>query len=154
VIGTEVMVAQTGTDAFCSGACHSMRWVAQEYRQSIHYANPLGIRADCHDCHVPHSYPYLLWYKAEHGLKDALAEARGMIDTEAKFKHARLRLAQSVWAEFRQTNSANCRHCHAFTPEIVAKQPPAVQPMHTMVLEKRATCIDCHRGVAHAAPQE
>jgi nitrate/TMAO reductase-like tetraheme cytochrome c subunit len=154
VIGTQAMVAQTDTEAFCSGACHSMAWAAHEYRQSIHYANPLGVRADCHDCHVPHSYPELLWYKAKAGLKDAIAEMRGTIATEEKFKQERLRLAQAVWAEFRETGSANCRYCHAFSPEIVAKQAQAVQPMHTMMLEKQATCIDCHKGVAHAAPQE
>src|ERR1700674_622452 len=33
-IGTQLMVAATGTNTFCGGACHSMQWVAQEYAQS------------------------------------------------------------------------------------------------------------------------
>jgi hypothetical protein len=61
VIATQVMVSGTGTNGFCSGACHSMQWVAQEYRHSIHYLNPKGIQAGCHDCHIPHTYPQLLW---------------------------------------------------------------------------------------------
>jgi nitrate/TMAO reductase-like tetraheme cytochrome c subunit len=154
VIATQLMVAATGTNEFCGTACHSMVWVAQEYKQSVHFANSKGIQATCHDCHIPHSYPALLWYKAKAGIKDAIGEARGVISTEDKFKKERLRLAKSVWAEFKETNSANCQHCHAFTPETIAKQSEALQPMHKMVLSKEATCIDCHKGVAHTAPDE
>jgi len=154
VIGTQVMVAQTGTNEFCSGSCHSMQWVANEYRQSIHYANPKGIRAGCHDCHVPHTYPQLLWVKAKAGFRDAIAEIQGVISTEEKFKKDRLRLARDVWGEFKETNSANCRYCHAFNTEVIAKQKEFVQPLHKSVLDNQATCIDCHKGVAHTAPEE
>jgi len=154
VIATQVMVAMTGTNEFCGGACHSMKWVAQEYRQSVHYANRTGVQAECHDCHIPHSYPQLLWYKAKAGTKDVIGEMSGVISTEEKFNKARTRMAKEVWAEFKETNSANCRTCHAFTPEIIAKQKEFAQPMHKMVLEKQGTCIDCHKGVAHTAPAE
>jgi nitrate/TMAO reductase-like tetraheme cytochrome c subunit len=30
-VGTQVMVAVTGTDRFCGTACHSMQWVAKEH---------------------------------------------------------------------------------------------------------------------------
>jgi len=153
-IATQVMVAATGTNQFCGGACHSMQWVAQEYRQSGHAVNRTGVSAGCHDCHIPHAYPQLLWYKAKAGLHDAIAEMRGVISTEEKFKKERLRLAKSVWAEYKETNSANCRTCHTFTAEIIAKQKAFVQPMHRQVLANEATCIDCHKGVAHAAPDE
>ena len=69
-VGTQVMVAATGTDAFCGTACHSMQWVAAEHRASVHGVNRTGVRAECHDCHIPHDYPYLLWYKAKAGVKD------------------------------------------------------------------------------------
>jgi nitrate/TMAO reductase-like tetraheme cytochrome c subunit len=153
-IATQVMVAATGTNEFCGGACHSMTWVAQEYRQSGHHVNRTGVTAGCHDCHIPHGYPGLLWYKAKAGIKDAIGEARGVISTEEKFKKERLRLAKQVWAEYKETNSANCRHCHAFTAETVAKQKPFVQPMHKKVLANESTCIDCHKGIAHVAPDE
>ena len=154
VIGTQVMVAVTGTNKFCGGACHSMQWALQEYRQSVHFTNRTGVRAGCHDCHIPHHYPELLWYKAKAGIKDAIGEVRGVISTEEKFKKERLRMAKSVWAEYKENNSANCQYCHAFTPEIVAKQKDFVQPMHQQVLAKAATCIDCHKGIAHTAPDE
>jgi nitrate/TMAO reductase-like tetraheme cytochrome c subunit len=154
VIGTQVMVAQTGTNEFCGGACHSMQWAAQEYKQSVHFANRSGVQAGCHDCHIPHAYPQLLWYKAKAGIKDAIGEARGVISTKEKFDKERLRMAKEVWEEFKETSSANCQHCHAFSPEVVAKQKEFAQPMHKMVLEKQGTCIDCHKGVAHTAPSE
>jgi nitrate/TMAO reductase-like tetraheme cytochrome c subunit len=154
VIGTQVMVAATGTNEFCGGACHSMQWVAKEYAQSVHHTNSLGVQAGCHDCHIPHQYPQLLWYKAKAGIYDAIGEARGVISTEEKFKKERLRMAKSVWAEYKANNSENCQQCHKFSTEIVAKQKDFVKPMHEQFLAKTATCIDCHKGIAHAAPDE
>src|SRR5262245_18403695 len=130
-----------------------MTWVAQEIRKSIHFVNRTGVQATCHDCHIPHQYPQLLRYKATSGIKDVIGEMRGVISTEEKFRKERKRMAEDVWAEYKETNSANCRHCHVFTPDIVAKQKDFVQPMHKMVLEKQSTCIDCHKGVAHTAPE-
>ncbi len=153
VIGTQVMVAATGTNEFCGGACHSMQWVAAEYRQSIHAINSKGVGAGCHDCHIPHDYPQLLWYKAKAGAKDAIAEIGGVIGTEEKFKKERSRLAEHVWAEYKQTNSANCRTCHTFTPAVIAKQQEFLQPMHKQAMAGEATCIDCHKGIAHKAPE-
>ena len=79
-VGTVVMVEVTGTDKFCGGACHSMQWVAKEHRASVHVQNHSGVRAGCHDCHIPKHYPELLWYKAKAGIKDAIGEMRGVID--------------------------------------------------------------------------
>jgi nitrate/TMAO reductase-like tetraheme cytochrome c subunit len=79
---------------------------------------------------------------------------RGVIDTEDKFKKERLRMAREVWDEYKGNNSRNCRQCHEFAPEMLAKQQEFVRPMHQQVLEGKATCIDCHKGVAHAAPAE
>ncbi len=153
-IGTQVMVAVTGTDAFCGGACHSMQWVAKEHRAGVHQVNHAGVKAGCHDCHIPNAYPELLWYKAKAGIKDVVQEARGVISTEEKFKKERLRMAKLVWEEFKANDSRACRNCHAFTPAVVAKQKDFVRPMHQQVLEGKATCIDCHKGIAHTAPDE
>ena len=154
LIATNLMVKATGSNDFCSNACHSMQWVAQEYRQSGHFQNRTGVLAGCHDCHIPHSYPELLWYKAKAGTKDAIGEMTGIISTKEKFEKERLRMAKDVWAEFKETNSANCRACHKFNKEIVAKQKEFVRPMHEQVLAGNATCTDCHKGIAHTAPQE
>ena len=154
VIGTQVMVAATGTNEFCGGSCHSMQWVTKEYLQSSHHANRTGVTAGCHDCHIPHTYPGLLWYKTKAGIKDAIQEARGVISTEDKFKKERLRMAKAVWAEFKENNSANCQHCHQFNAGVIAKQKEFVRPMHEQFLARTATCVDCHKGIAHTAPDE
>jgi nitrate/TMAO reductase-like tetraheme cytochrome c subunit len=154
VIATQVMVAATGTNEFCGGACHSMQWVAQEYKQSGHFANRTGVSAGCHDCHIPHRYPALLFYKAKAGIKDAIGEMRGVISTKEKFEKERARMAKSVWAEYKANNSENCRYCHAFDKDVVAKQKDFVRPMHEQFLAGAMTCVDCHKGIAHTAPNE
>jgi nitrate/TMAO reductase-like tetraheme cytochrome c subunit len=149
IIGTQVMVTVTGTNGFCGGACHSMQWVAEEYRQSVHGANGTGVGATCHDCHIPKHYPELLWYKAKAGTKDIIGEIRGVISTEEKFKAERPHMAQLVWDEYKANDSRACRNCHQFTEAALAKQ----NEWHANQLrEGKATCIDCHKGVAHAAP--
>ena len=152
IIGTQVMVHVTGTDKFCGTACHSMQWVATEHKQSIHGATRTGMGATCHDCHIPRDYPELLWYKAAAGTKDVIGEIRGIISTEEKFEQQRRRMAQEVWTEYRANDSRACRGCHQFTADVLAKQREMVRPIHTPVLDGRATCIDCHKGVAHATP--
>jgi len=154
VVSTQVMVAVTGTDEFCGGACHSMQWVASEHKASTHGANRYGVGATCAACHIPHGYPEKLWYKAQAGTRDAINEARGVIATEAKFKEQRLRMAKAVWTEFRANDSANCRTCHVFTPEVLAKQKGGPRKDHEGRLAEKKTCIDCHKGVAHEEPQE
>ena len=151
--GTQVMVAVTGTDKFCGTTCHSMQWVAKEHQASVHVANRTGVKAGCHDCHIPHNYPELLWYKAIAGTKDVIGEVRGVMDTEAKFKAKRKEMAEHVWAEYKGNDSRACRYCHQFTKEVIAKQKEMVQPIHTMVMQGQGTCIDCHQGIAHTAPE-
>src|SRR6476659_4942240 len=117
IIGTQVMVNVTGTDAFCGTACHSMQWVAQEHRESIHGAGRTGVRATCHDCHIPREYPELLWYKAVAGTRDVIGEIRGIISTEEKFKNERMHMAAQVWTEYKANDSRACRGCHMFSKE-------------------------------------
>jgi len=150
--GTQIMVALTGTDAFCGGACHSMQWVAKEHKASIHGLNRTGVHAGCHDCHIPRHYPELLWYKAAAGTKDAIGEMRGTISTEEKFRAERKRMAALVWSEYKDNDSRACRGCHAFSTEVLAKQQQVAREAHEPVLQGHATCIDCHKGIGHLAP--
>ncbi|HEX5128962.1 MAG TPA: NapC/NirT family cytochrome c [Usitatibacter sp.] len=154
VVGTQVMVYVTGTDQFCGYACHSMQWVAKEHAQSVHAVNRTGVKAGCHDCHIPHNYPELLVYKAKAGIRDVIGEMRGVISTEEKFKKERLSMARNVWEEYRGNNSRACRTCHQFSKEMLAKQKEEVRPIHEAVIAGNGTCIDCHKGVAHKAPDE
>ena len=151
--GTQVMVYVTGTDKFCGTSCHSMQWVANEHKASVHGANRTGTGAGCHDCHIPRHYPELLWVKAKKGTKDIIGEMRGVISTEEKFKKERLAMARIVWDEYKADGSRPCRECHVFTPEVLAKQKEFARPMHQQVLAGQGTCIDCHKGMGHAAPE-
>jgi nitrate/TMAO reductase-like tetraheme cytochrome c subunit len=152
-VGTQVMVHVTGTDEFCGTACHSMQWVAKEHAASGHHVNRTGVQAGCHDCHLPRGYPMVLWDKAKAGTKDIIGEMRGVISTEEKFKKERARMAQHVWDEYKENKSQACRNCHTFSKEVLEKQKEFVRPMHQSVLDGQATCIDCHKGIAHTAPE-
>ena len=153
VIGTQVAVAVTGTDQFCGTTCHSHeKFVYPEHQLSAHYNNRVGVRAMCVDCHVPHSYPAKLIVKAKKGIADAYAEMRGTISTQEKFDRERWRLANMVWDEMRADNSANCRHCHDPQAMDNKKQSEDAVKQHKKFASGKATCIDCHTGVAHKEP--
>ncbi|MGB0127898.1 MAG: NapC/NirT family cytochrome c [Rhodocyclaceae bacterium] len=154
VIATQDMVRWTQDNTYCGSACHSMGRVAKEHEASLHGTNSRGVRADCQDCHIPHDYPAVFFYKARSALRDVVQEVRGVIKTDEQFEQERLRLARSVWEEYRDNDSAHCRQCHVFSNEVIAKQKPTAQPAHQKLERPDATCIDCHRGVAHVAPLE
>lgn len=155
VVGTQVAVAIAGSDDFCGKACHShAKFVYPEHKLSAHHANRSGVHAMCSDCHVPHSYPAKLIYKAKAGVIDAIAEMRGVISTQEKFDNERWRLANIVWDEMRENNSANCRSCHEPEAMNAGKQSEDAVKQHKKFASGKATCIDCHTGVAHKEPEE
>lgn len=155
VVGTQVAVHVTGTDEFCGNACHShQQFVYPEHKLSGHYSNRTGVRAMCVDCHVPHNYPAKLIYKAKAGVTDAIAEFRGVISTQEKFERERWRMANKVWDEMRADNSANCRTCHDPAAMDTDKQDSDAVKQHKKFAAGKATCIDCHTGVAHKEPEE
>ncbi|NOQ17279.1 MAG: cytochrome c-type protein NapC, partial [Methyloprofundus sp.] len=55
-IGFNAVLEKTNTLDFCI-SCHSMAsTVYLEYKQSTHYQNRSGVRAECSDCHVPNAF--------------------------------------------------------------------------------------------------
>ncbi len=155
VIGTQVAVHLTGTDEFCGTACHShAQFVFPEHKTSAHYSNRTGVRAACVDCHLPHTYPAKLFAKAKAGIKDGLAEMRGTISTQEKFERERWRMANLVWDDMKADNSANCRSCHDPAAWDAKKQSEDATKQHKKFLSGKATCIECHTGVAHKEPEE
>ena len=155
VIGTQVAVYVTGTDEFCGTDCHShAQFVFPEHKLSAHYNNRTGVRAACVDCHLPHSYPAKLIAKTKAGITDGLAELRGSISTQEKFDRERWRLANQVWDDMKADNSASCRHCHDPTAWDNKKQSEDAVKQHKKFFNGKATCIECHTGVAHKEPEE
>jgi nitrate/TMAO reductase-like tetraheme cytochrome c subunit len=157
VIVTDVMVKRTGTVEFCGEACHSMKaFTLPEYKESSHFSNKAGVQAGCADCHIPHSYPAKIFYKAQAGIRDIIQETRGVISTQEKYEKERWRMANHVWDEMKANDSANCRHCHDWNAMAISKQKPTAQKLHEQARKSggKMTCIDCHKGIAHKEPEE
>ncbi|PMH46152.1 cytochrome C [Vibrio sp. 10N.286.49.B3] len=151
--GTQAVLHATSTTEFCV-SCHTMEQPLKEYQGSVHFSNQKGIRAECADCHIPtHNTVDYLWTKIR-ASKDIYHEfVTGKIDTPEKYEAHRLELAEMVWADLKANDSATCRSCHSFDAMEMFDQPQAARDMHMSAQKMGQTCIDCHRGVAHIAPQ-
>jgi nitrate/TMAO reductase-like tetraheme cytochrome c subunit len=155
MIGFEIVMYQTGTEKFCTTACHSMEaFTAPEWRDSIHYTNPSGVKASCADCHIPKVYPQYLWAKAYDGGRHVVGEILGSIETREKYEERRIPMSEYVWKNMKANDSRECRSCH--TPELfeVARQDQRAARAHQQGFAEGKTCIDCHKGIAHKTPDE
>ncbi|HSD59856.1 MAG TPA: NapC/NirT family cytochrome c [Burkholderiales bacterium] len=154
VIGTRVMVTETGTDRFCGTACHEMQAALKELEDSSHGRNRIGLTASCHDCHIPHEYPANLIRKAQAGARDVYHHLLGTLGTPEKYEQNRVRLARAELARLKSRDSAECRHCHDAAKMDLAKQSGFAAKSHREAAEKRETCVECHTGVAHKVAEE
>lgn len=50
------------------------------------------------------------------------------------------------------TDSRECRNCHTNESMLTEKQSPEAQKMHKKLMSGEATCIHCHKGIAHNLP--
>jgi cytochrome c-type protein NapC len=147
-----VSLEATSSNAFCAGACHSMTTPYEEYKESPHYGNFLGINATCADCHIPKDFGPKLYRKATAGANDVFHTMLGTIDTPEKYEAQRWEMAQGVWERMRANDSQNCRNCHNTDQWKIDEQSRFAQREHKDRGER--TCIDCHTGVAHKEPIE
>ncbi len=138
----------TNTETFCI-SCHEMEHnVYKEYKKTVHYENRTGVRATCPDCHVPKEW----WHKVVRKVSatnELFHKIMGSVDTPEKFEAKRLELAEHVWDTMKETDSRECRNCHAFNSMSLAAQQKTSQTAHKRALEEKRTCIDCHMGIAH-----
>lgn len=142
----------TNSTKFCL-SCHSLQWAADEWRESSHYNEATGFRAECQDCHVPDDF---FWGMREKILsyRDVVGQIRGTIDTEEKFEERRPLLAERVWSKLEATDSRECRSCHMEEIWDLEEQSGRARREHQDARETGETCIECHRGVAHKYPKE
>ena len=141
----------TNTEAFCI-SCHEMYDnVYQEYKDTIHYANRSGVRATCPDCHVPKEWNHKVVRKIQ-ASNELWHKALGTINTKEKFETKRLELARHVWDAMKKNDSRECRNCHDFESMDYLKQQRRARMAHEDSLTTGKTCIDCHKGIAHALP--
>ncbi len=143
----------TSSTKFCV-SCHSMQENYKEYKQSLHFKNAYGVRAQCRQCHIPTSDPVAFLKAKLGGINDIYNEfVTGKINTPEKFEANRLVLAEQVWAMMRATNSATCKSCHSYAAMNASLQTPAAAAAMKMAAEKDMNCIDCHKGIVHELPQ-
>jgi len=158
IAATNSMVHWSGSNEFCSTACHSMQWVAEAYRRGPHYATPSGATAGCSDCHIPHhssepnafQYVGMLFYKAKAGTRDAIAEMRGEIDTKEKWEKARGAYSEEVSAWMAENGSLTCRGCHDLAHMGGEDAKPRIIKKHAKLAESGpVNCLECHMDVGH-----
>jgi cytochrome c-type protein NapC len=138
---------------FCIG-CHEMNDnVYQEYKKTIHYSNPSGVRASCADCHVPKDWSHKLLRKIQ-ASQELWGKITGIVDTPEKFEARRMVLATSEWERMKASDSRECRNCHSFEAMRRTMDRQVVFDIHLKAKNKGKTCIDCHKGIAHLLPRE
>jgi cytochrome c-type protein NapC len=151
--GFNTSMEMTNNESFCI-SCHEMKdYVYREYQHTIHYSNRTGIRATCPDCHVPREWTHMFMRKVG-ATNELLHKALGSIDTPEKFAAKRLQLAGYVWENMKETDSRECRNCHANEFMDLATQSKLSQRKHKRAIKDGLTCIDCHRGIAHTLPSD
>ncbi|WP_261817070.1 NapC/NirT family cytochrome c [Vibrio gallicus] len=150
--GTAAIMHYTSSTEFCV-SCHTMQIPYEEYEGSVHFSNAKGIRAECADCHIP-SDPVDYVITKICASKDIYHEfVTGKIDDVDKYEAHRLEMAETVWKQFRENDSATCRSCHDFDAMDEYSQSEDAAKKHAYAREHSQTCIDCHKGMAHFAPE-
>ncbi len=143
----------TNTEEFCI-SCHEMRDnVYAEYKESVHFINPTGVRATCPDCHVPREWIHKVVRKIR-ASNELLHHFMGSLDTREKFINKRRELAEHVWQTMQETDSRECRNCHSETAMDTSKQRDVAAEQHLLAKKENKTCIDCHKGIAHKLPED
>ena len=150
--GFNTALEMTNTQEFCTG-CHEMRDnVYADLQTTVHFTNASGVRAKCSDCHVPHEWTNKIARKIA-ASKEVYGWLFGTIDTREEFEEHRLAMAQREWARFEANDSLECRNCHSEEAMDFSQQSPRAVDAHERLLGTgEATCIDCHKGIAHTLP--
>jgi len=150
--GFNTVLEATNSEQFCV-SCHEMSDNAlAELRTTIHYSNRSGVRATCADCHVPHDWVNKIARKME-ASKEVWGWLFGTINTREKYEDKRRELAEREWARLKANDSLECRNCHHFEYMDLTLQQSLASQLHAIALGTGdATCIDCHKGIAHQLP--
>jgi cytochrome c-type protein NapC len=141
----------TNRTEFCI-SCHSMGHNLKELQETKHWKSISGVHAGCANCHVPKDFGPKIVAKVL-AAKDVWHEMIGTIDTPEKYEAHRLDMAKRVWAKMKESDSRECKTCHAFTHMDFSEQGKFARRKHQNATDRGQTCIDCHKGVAHKLPK-
>ncbi|MDD5058146.1 MAG: NapC/NirT family cytochrome c [Sideroxydans sp.] len=152
--GFTTAVEATNTMEFCT-SCHDMSYNLEEYKRTVHYSNPSGVRAVCSDCHVPKKNWFSEMKRKLVAGSDVCAEVIGTINTKEKFEAKRMEMAKREWARMKESDSIGCRNCHSFEGMDIESQGKSAKNQHAdaAMASSGKTCIDCHKGIAHKLPR-
>jgi nitrate/TMAO reductase-like tetraheme cytochrome c subunit len=147
------VVHETSTTQFCF-TCHShQQFIRPEYEASSHFKNEVGVRAECADCHLPHDNWFELMYTKLTVSADIIPELAGKIGTAEKYAAHRGEMAQKVWREMLDDDSKFCHSCHSFDAMNLQAQGRMPSRRHATAIGAGQSCIECHRGLVHALPE-
>ena len=134
-------------------SCHiGMDTIVEEYEESVHFQNNLGIQAQCSDCHVPKEFFPKLKTKIL-ALGDVYHMAVGTYTLE-NWEENRVHLSQIAYEKIKEVDSSTCKSCHNPEHWGTSMQPARARLNHNPARwkERGETCVDCHKGVAHQRP--
>lgn len=152
--GFHGVLGYTNSNGFCYRCHQGMDSIVVEYQASPHFHNTKGVvAATCSDCHVPRELLPKLWLKIR-ATKDIYLRLRGEITPDNFEREHRARLAAISTAEFRESDSRNCRYCHDPARMDLANQSRSAARRHQGMAERGESCIDCHAGIAHQLPTQ
>ena len=133
----------TGDYEFCT-SCHAYEPIARAYREDTHGGNnPVGVRAACNDCHLPHDNAlHYFWVKAKHGVVDPAME---LIKEphEIDWHAIRGRREEFVF-------DSGCLNCHKYLREATESNRMAFRAHRKYFSgETDRHCVSCHEHVGH-----
>ncbi|HIG64131.1 MAG TPA: hypothetical protein EYQ43_00785 [Methyloprofundus sp.] len=148
ITGFNTAIDKVDNLEFCISCHYARAFIYQEYKQSTHYQNRSGVRAECDDCHVPKPFIPLVLSKIK-AVKHIYHHLIGSINTIEKFDAKRLTLAKREWKRMKDTDSRECRSCHNESAMKFSLQKRRAQIQHRDAEINNETCIDCHKGITH-----
>jgi nitrate/TMAO reductase-like tetraheme cytochrome c subunit len=155
---TNQLVVWSSSDAYCGTVCHSMTWATAAYHRSPHYANQVGVRASCGDCHIPYDaghataidYVRLLLFKTDRGLKDTWHEVTRSIATKDDWEKRQPALRATFESYLTRHNYITCRGCHSLQSFAGPRSQMKIVIHRGLADQNNFNCLDCHSEVGHA----
>lgn len=146
ILGEELNIRINSTE-FCV-SCHSMSaYVFEEYKESKHYNNPAGVRAECGDCHVSKRFFHALWDHVV-GLEDFVSNFTSDWENPETFEAARSAMAERARLALLKSDSGTCQNCHVMDAIVPAKKRG--RKAHLGAIERNdSNCIACHYNLVH-----
>ena len=132
--------------------CHAYPF--EEYKESPHYDNDLGVRPGCVGCHDPHGLGQFLHFKflylnnGRYGKSPFDAISNSLRDIP-EWEELRIKLAKRVREKMVAEKSAKCMVCHKIESEWWndIERHKAALPL---INKGEKSCIHCHYNLVHA----